>query len=194
MHQKLLESDPSQIPLPPNPTDSQKLADKSEMENKDIYKYKDLHPAQKQPAQPRQSERLHQQMKQWAYIEEIPDSLFREVLEYDFCSVAFEIKEDKLPIHSQKYSIQNSGKINEIIENTEKASNVTIDDKNNTKEIGEEPTLNEPFTYDEAMRYPDADKWVKAMEFELNALQKMQVWDKVQPSMNTNIIGSKWVY
>jgi hypothetical protein len=74
------------------------------------------------------------------------------------------------------------------------ANNATTDDKNKTKEIGEEPNLNEPQTYDKAMKSPDADEWVKAMEFELNALQKMQVWDEVQPPAKTNIVGSKWVY
>jgi hypothetical protein len=117
-------------------------------------------------------------------------------LEHNFCSVVFKIKEDKLPVHSQKYSIQNPSKINEVIENIAQASNLTTDDKNNSKEIGEEPTLNESFTYDEAMKSPDTDKWVKleAMKFELNALDKICVWDEVEPLANTNIIGSKWVY
>jgi hypothetical protein len=37
------------------------------------------------------------------------------------------------------------------------------------------------------MKSLDADKWVKAMEFELNALNKMCIWDEVKPSANTNI-------
>jgi hypothetical protein len=84
MHQKLQGSDPSQVPLPLSATDSQKSADNSETENKDKSNHEDLQPAQKQPAEPRRSERICQQMKQWVYIEEIPETLFREVLEDDF--------------------------------------------------------------------------------------------------------------
>jgi hypothetical protein len=72
-----------------------------------------------------------------------------------FCSVAFEIKEDRLPLHSQENSVQNSSKINNIIENTAQANNAMTDNKNNTKEIGEEPNLNEPLTYDEAVKNQD---------------------------------------
>jgi hypothetical protein len=53
IHQKLLGSDPSQVPLLLSPADSQKLADNSEMENKDESKYEDLQPAQKELAKPR---------------------------------------------------------------------------------------------------------------------------------------------
>jgi hypothetical protein len=35
------------------------------------------------------------------------------------------------------------------------ANNATTDDKNKIKEIGEEPNLNEPQTYDEAMKSAD---------------------------------------
>jgi hypothetical protein len=108
MCQKPSGSDATQIPLPLSPTDSQKLAENSETENKDESKYEDLQPAQKQPAEPRRSERIHQQMKQWAYIEEIPENFYGEVLENDFCSVAFEIDEDRLPVHSEESSVQNS--------------------------------------------------------------------------------------
>jgi hypothetical protein len=194
MRQKLLEADTSQIPLLQSPTDSHRSADNSEMELKETSKYEDLQPAQKQLAQPRRSKRLCQNTKQWAYIEEIPKSLFREVLEHNFCSVAFEIDEDKLPVHSKYYSVQNPGEVNNIIENTAQASNLRTDNENNSKEIGEEPTRNKSFTDDEAMKSPDSDEWVKAMEFKLNALNKMHVWDKVEPPVNTNIIGSKWVY
>jgi hypothetical protein len=58
----------------------------------------------------------------------------------------------------------------------------------------EEPLLNEPFDYDEAMKAPDTDEWIKVIEFELNTLNKMHVWEVAQLSANINIIGSKWVY
>jgi hypothetical protein len=32
------------------------------------------------------------------------------------------------------------------------------------------------------------------MEFELNALDKMRVWEVTQAPTNMNIVGSKWVY
>jgi hypothetical protein len=49
-------------------------------------------------------------------------------------------------------------------------SNLSINNKAKSKLTGEEPIFNEPFTYDKAVKAPDADKWVKAMEIELNAL------------------------
>jgi hypothetical protein len=32
------------------------------------------------------------------------------------------------------------------------------------------------------------------MEFELDALEKMHIWEVAQPPVNTNIVGSKWVF
>jgi hypothetical protein len=44
------------------------------------------------------------------------------------------------------------------------------------------------------MKAPDADEWIKAMEFEVNMLDRMCVWETAELPVNTNIIGSKWVY
>jgi hypothetical protein len=43
---------------------------------------------------------------------------------------------------------------------------LNTDDKNKFKMTGEESTLSEPFTYNEAIKAPDADEWVKVMVFE----------------------------
>jgi hypothetical protein len=158
------------------------------------FELEDLQPTQKQAVQPRRSERLRQKAQQGAYIEEIDESLFGEVLEPNFCSVAFEINEDELPVHSTNISIQDSGQNKFIIQNMAKNAALTNDDENKSETIGEEPILDEPFTYSEAMKAPDADEWIKAMEFELNTLNKMHVWEIAQPPPNTNIVGSKWVY
>jgi hypothetical protein len=109
------------------------------------------------------------------------------VLECDFYSVAFEINEDELPVHSQKFSIQNSHQNDLITINTANSSLKIDNNENKSETIGEEPTLNEPFTYNEAMKAPDADEWIKAMEFKLNALDKMCVWEITQLPPNTNI-------
>jgi hypothetical protein len=42
---------------------------------------------------------------------------------------------------------------------------LTVEDKNKVKSKGEEPNLNEPQTYDEAINASDADEWIKAVDF-----------------------------
>jgi hypothetical protein len=139
-------------------------------------------------------QRICQKAQQGAYIEEIPESLLGEVLEHNFCLVAFKINEDELTVYSINFSIQNSGQNDTITENMAQNANLNTGNEEKSKINGEEPIFNEPFTYDEAMKAPDVDKWMKAMEVELNTLNKMCIWDIVQPSANTNIVGSKWVY
>jgi hypothetical protein len=47
---------------------------------------------------------------------EISISLFGEILECNFCLVAFEAGEDNVPVHSMNLSIQNSNQDNKITE------------------------------------------------------------------------------
>jgi hypothetical protein len=39
----------------------------------------------------------------------------------------------------------------------------------------------EPMTYTEAKKGPDSDKWLKAMESELNSMHDNQIWNLVNP-------------
>ncbi|KAL5576633.1 hypothetical protein UlMin_018332 [Ulmus minor] len=49
----------------------------------------------------------------------------------------------------------------------------------------------EPTTVKQAMKDPD---WVAAMQKELEALQRNNTWKLVDPSLDVNIIGCKWVF
>jgi hypothetical protein len=142
----------------------------------------------------RRSERLREKAQQGAYIEEIPEMYFGEVLEHNFCSVAFKIDEDKLLVHSNEFSVQNSDEEINYVENIVQSTTLKPDEEKREEMKGEEQTLNKPFTYKEAMKAPDTDGWIKVMEFELDTLMKMHVWEVTQPPANTNIVGSKWVY
>jgi hypothetical protein len=97
-------------------------------------------------------------------------------------------------VHSDNYLTQTCREINEIIEDTAQSSNEKANDEEEFKMTGEEPNLNEPFTYNEAMQAPDVNEWINAMKFKLNVLDKMHIWEVTQLPENTNIVGSKWVY
>jgi len=56
------------------------------------------------------------------------------------------------------------------------------------------PTEDEPLTYKQATRSPQADQWKAAMETEYNALIKMGTWELVPEPKGRKIIKSKWVY
>jgi hypothetical protein len=90
--------------------------------------------------------------------------------------------------------ICHNGETKIIIHNTVQSSNTKAGNEEKSTTIGEEPNLNEPQTYDEAIKAPDADGWMDAMKLELNVLDKMCVWEVTWLPKNMNIIGSKWVY
>jgi Reverse transcriptase (RNA-dependent DNA polymerase) len=48
--------------------------------------------------------------------------------------------------------------------------------------------------YHEAMNSPERDEWIKAMEAELDQLEKMDCWDVVERSANMNVISSVWAF
>ena len=52
----------------------------------------------------------------------------------------------------------------------------------------------DPSSVYEAKSSPDKDKWMKAMEKELESLQSNEVWRLVEPPSDRKIIGSKWVF
>jgi hypothetical protein len=89
--------------------------------------------------------------------------------------VTFEINEDELPVHSVNCLIQESDKNDAYISDTTQNNSKNEKNEDKSDSIGEEPILNEPYTYDDAITAPDADEWIKAMEFELNALDKICV-------------------
>jgi hypothetical protein len=52
----------------------------------------------------------------------------------------------------------------------------------------------EPMTYTEAMMRPDSEKWLRAMEFEIESMHDNQVWNLVDPIDGVRPIGCKWVF
>jgi vacuolar-type H+-ATPase subunit I/STV1 len=194
IHQRLPDSVPSNILLPDSSSSSEKSVDDAKMQSRTDTQLEDLQPMQKEPAPLRRSKRLHGKAQQGTYIEEIPETYFGEALEHDFCLVAFEIDEDELLVHSNELSFQNSGEQISYVENIIQSTTLKPDEEKRVETKGEEQSLNEPFTYEEAMKAPDADRWIEAMKFELDVLKKMRVWEVTQPPANTNIMGSKWVY
>jgi len=51
-----------------------------------------------------------------------------------------------------------------------------------------------PTTFKEAMKSPEADFWLKAMEDELDSFEENKVWEMTSPPPDGKIVGNKWVY
>lgn len=60
--------------------------------------------------------------------------------------------------------------------------------------IAEEMEYHEPSSYKEAVRSPEKDKWLKAMQEEIDSLYKNQTWVLVLRPKNQKTIGCKWIY
>jgi hypothetical protein len=52
----------------------------------------------------------------------------------------------------------------------------------------------EAMTYREAMKGPDSDKWLEAMESELNSMHDNQVWNLVDPIEGVRPVDCKWTF
>jgi hypothetical protein len=52
----------------------------------------------------------------------------------------------------------------------------------------------EPMTYMEAMMGPDSEKFLEAMESEIESMHDNQVWNLVDPIDGVRPIGCKWVF
>ena len=55
-------------------------------------------------------------------------------------------------------------------------------------------SVDEPYTYDEAISGSDKIKWENAMNEELSALAKNKTWELVPRPKDRKVIGCKWVY
>ena len=55
-------------------------------------------------------------------------------------------------------------------------------------------TKPQPSSVREAMSGPDKEKWLDAMEMEMDSLHGNQVWDLVELPKERKIVGSKWVF
>ena len=52
----------------------------------------------------------------------------------------------------------------------------------------------EPTTYHDAMSKSDSDKWLEAMNAEMQSMYDNQVWELVVEPPNSKVVGSKWVF
>jgi hypothetical protein len=52
----------------------------------------------------------------------------------------------------------------------------------------------EPMTYTEAMKGPDFDKWLEAIESELNSMHDNQVWNLVDSIEGVRPVDCKWIF
>ena len=50
---------------------------------------------------------------------------------------------------------------------------------------------NEPTTYQEAMVGPDSEKWLEAMQSEMQSMNDNQVWTLIDPPEGIKAIGCK---
>ncbi|KAM0057024.1 hypothetical protein Hdeb2414_s0005g00153401 [Helianthus debilis subsp. tardiflorus] len=44
------------------------------------------------------------------------------------------------------------------------------------------------------MSKSDCDKWLEAMNVEMQSMYDNQVWELVVPPLNSKVVGSKWVF
>ncbi|GKF54497.1 hypothetical protein Tco_0161407 [Tanacetum coccineum] len=54
--------------------------------------------------------------------------------------------------------------------------------------------LNEPPNYKATLSDPEFDKWLEAMNTEMQSMKDNQVWVLVDPSPNGRTVGSKWLF
>ena len=52
----------------------------------------------------------------------------------------------------------------------------------------------EPTTYRKAIECPNSDKWLGAMESEMQSMYDNQVWTLVDPPKGAKIIDCKWIF
>ena len=54
--------------------------------------------------------------------------------------------------------------------------------------------MDEPKTMNQAKKRPDAQKWMKAAQDEMDSLLEHDTWSLTKPPLGRKIIGSKWVF
>lgn len=52
----------------------------------------------------------------------------------------------------------------------------------------------EPLTYAQAVASKDSEKWLEAMQDEMDSLNKNNTWQLVQKPPNQKLVGCKWIY
>ncbi|GKF34317.1 retrotransposon protein, putative, ty1-copia subclass [Tanacetum coccineum] len=62
---------------------------------------------------------------------------------------------------------------------------------NEEHELGD---LGEPANYKVALLDPESDKWLNAMNVEIQSMKDNEVWDLVELPLNSKTVGSKWLF
>ena len=52
----------------------------------------------------------------------------------------------------------------------------------------------EPSSYKQAMKSPDAERWRKACEDEYQLLMGYKTWELIATPSNVNIVGNHWTF
>lgn len=60
--------------------------------------------------------------------------------------------------------------------------------------MAESIDYHEPSSYKEAMRTPEKDKWLRAMQDEIDSLYKNRTWILVLRPKEQKTVGSKWIF
>ncbi|GKF06906.1 retrotransposon protein, putative, ty1-copia subclass, partial [Tanacetum coccineum] len=54
--------------------------------------------------------------------------------------------------------------------------------------------LGEPANYKAVLLDPESDKWLNAMNVEMQSMKDNEVWDLVKLPLNSKTVGSKWLF
>ncbi|GKG60161.1 putative retrotransposon ty1-copia subclass protein, partial [Tanacetum coccineum] len=54
--------------------------------------------------------------------------------------------------------------------------------------------LSEPASYKAALLDPEYDKWLNAMNVEMQSMKDNEIWDLVDLPLNGKTIGNKWLF
>lgn len=106
-------------------------------------------------------------------------------------AVAFEIPRDEIP---RELYIRNRPP--PLVESRlrPRSETFTRHSDSHHARISKAVVTDEPMTYAEAVKRPDAKHWVEAMDDEMSSLKKNKVWTLVERPKNTNIVTNRWVY
>ncbi|GKC43731.1 retrotransposon protein, putative, ty1-copia subclass, partial [Tanacetum coccineum] len=86
-------------------------------------------------------------------------------------------------------------------EDTHPSLDTSLNHKDNDLEMDEPQSdiilirdLGEPTNYKAALLDPESDKWLSAMNVEMQSMKDNEVWDLVELPPNSKTVGSKWLF
>lgn len=97
-------------------------------------------------------------------------------------------------------NISTENSVDEIVDSVPNNTSITQPEPRRSERLRNKQSHNashktyEPTTYNQAMKCPEKDKWVVAMQEEMRSLEDNNTWTLVDPPKERNTIGSKWVF